>query len=156
MALVGCAPTAPRQLEKCGSTLQPGLVQSRCYELADAEFRGVHWPTTKGGPFSVSVVSSRREYDFEIPGPAFAWGRDVRDVRPATEVPDKDNSGFDVHSIGTPGGTLFTVRLPHAEMPYIYQIHREQTAEALTFMNPAEGVFQRGIFGYVIARNSAP
>jgi hypothetical protein len=155
VALVGCAPAAPRELEKCGSTILAGKVQSKCYELGQAEFRGVLWPTVRGGDFSVLLVTSRREYDFDIPGPAFGWGQNVTEVRPASSVPDTDNNGWDIRLFSTTFGTQLTVRLPQTRTPYIYELHLEGKAEALTFMNPSETVYQRGIFGYVLVTDPA-
>jgi hypothetical protein len=144
---VACAPDAPKALEKCGSTALADNVQSKCYELGRAEFRGVLWPTSKGGSFSLSVVTSNREYEFAVAAPVFDWGVDVKEARPVSSVPDKADSGFEIYSISTAVGTQFTVRLPKTRTPYIYQVHHERAAEALTFMNPAEAISQHGIFG---------
>jgi hypothetical protein len=83
---VACAPAAPKVLERCGSTVLAGDVQSKCYELGRAEFRGVLWPPSKGGSFSLSVVTSNKEYDFDVAAPAFDWGLNVKEVRPLSSA----------------------------------------------------------------------
>ncbi len=154
--LFGCSHVARPKENNIVKAHSPAnqIVRLKSYDIPEAVFRGVLWPSPDNADFEVWIIKNKQEIFYRIPAPpeVVKWRSDVTDQWVIQE--NMTTSDKKEYSLKRKEGTKsLTIEVPRKNRGYSFFILQNDNEEdTVLFMDIDEKITDTGLCGYIVIK----